>query len=208
MIEPAFNLFYFGKVDFGAFEDILKFKLPSDILKKIDKVDPSLIPLEVHCIKRYKQYYKVQHLPIDLVTDPDVTSRMSMLFSEFSRHDVVYRQLELECKSKTELHGFDFLNSIDYSNIVAKMKLREEQLIEENVLGRYDMQLILDAFNNEIDDREMHMLQNIYDYSKNHEYEQAVFLLGARHRSSILEKIAVFHESSSLQLNWKLYGET
>jgi len=50
------------------------------------------------------------------------------------------------------------------------------------------------------------MLQNIYNYSKENQYNQAVFLIGARHRKSIMQKIIEYEKISEIKLNWTIYG--
>jgi pheromone shutdown protein TraB len=50
------------------------------------------------------------------------------------------------------------------------------------------------------------MLQNIYNYSKGNQYNQAVFLIGAGHRKSIMQKITKYEKLSEIKLNWKIYG--
>ena len=62
--------------------------------------------------------------------------------------------------------------------------------------------------NKEDDIRENAMLQNIYNYSKENQYNQAVFLLGSGHRKSIVPKIAEYEKLSTIKLNWTMYGDT
>ena len=50
------------------------------------------------------------------------------------------------------------------------------------------------------------MLNNIYNYSKQNQYDQAVFLLGAGHRNSIMQKIKVYNDNSDFKLNWLFYN--
>lgn len=50
------------------------------------------------------------------------------------------------------------------------------------------------------------MLQNIYNYSKGNQYNQAIFLIGAEHKKSIMQKITVYEKLSEIKLNWTMYG--
>ncbi len=50
------------------------------------------------------------------------------------------------------------------------------------------------------------MLQNIYKYSKESQYNQAVFLIGAEHKKSIMRKITEYKKLSEIKLNWTMYG--
>ena len=55
------------------------------------------------------------------------------------------------------------------------------------------------------DNRENAMLQNIYNYSKGNQYSQAVFLIGAEHKRSIMQKITEYEKLSEIKLNWSFY---
>jgi len=61
-------------------------------------------------------------------------------------------------------------------------------------------------FYEDVDNREKAMLQNIYNYSIGNHYNQAVFLIGAGHRKSIIEKIEDCKKQQQLNLNWTFYG--
>jgi hypothetical protein len=50
------------------------------------------------------------------------------------------------------------------------------------------------------------MLENIYNYSKEKKYSQAVFLIGAEHKKSIVRKIAEYQKLPGIKLNWTMYG--
>jgi len=52
------------------------------------------------------------------------------------------------------------------------------------------------------------MLQNIYNYSKDNQYNQAIVLIGSGHRKSIIEKIEKYKIQESIKLNWTLYIPT
>ena len=49
------------------------------------------------------------------------------------------------------------------------------------------------------------MLDNIYNYSKDHSYDKAIFTLGAGHRKSIMKKIQEYNLKENFKLNWTLY---
>ena len=50
--------------------------------------------------------------------------------------------------------------------------------------------------------REDEMIRNINRYSAEHTYDKAVFLIGAGHRKSIIQKIEG-HRGGDVILNWK-----
>ena len=55
------------------------------------------------------------------------------------------------------------------------------------------------------DNRENAMLENIYNFSHGNQYNQAVFLIGAEHRKSIMGKITEYEKLSEIKLNWKMH---
>ncbi len=46
------------------------------------------------------------------------------------------------------------------------------------------------------------MLQNIYNYSKQHQYNEALLICGTEHRKSLMDKIPEFEKDNKLELNW------
>ena len=53
------------------------------------------------------------------------------------------------------------------------------------------------------DNRDNEMVKNIYHYSENHCYNNAIFIIGAEHRKSILDKIQEYERKNEFKINWK-----
>lgn len=201
------DLFYKEKCNYDEYYKILKYNLANNIVDLIGILPSSEIPLEVNCIRKYLQNHNILNIPVDIVTDPETSESFGMMLYEFYKHDDIYKKLVDECELSIEYLGFEFLNSKDYLNKVEKIKLREKQLIDSNVYFKDELLNIYDLFSKEIiDDRENEMLLNIYNFSKENVYNQAVFLIGARHTKSIMERILKYEMTSDLQLNWTKYG--
>jgi hypothetical protein len=64
---------------------------------------------------------------------------------------------------------------------------------------------INNEWNEVIEKRENEMMKNIYDYSKEYQFNNGLFLIGAAHRSSIIEKIQEYDKNYDVKINWK-YG--
>lgn len=202
-----FDMFYRGKCHFNEFHKVLKYKLPHNVLDRIDTLPLSETPLEVNCIRKYLQNHNIKNIPVDIVTDSEISTNMEMMFGEFYKNDDVYKKLVDECKLLTEQRGFDYLNSKNYLDLDEKMKIREKQLIETNCLNKNELLRIYElSFKEIIVDREIAMLRNIYNYSKENVYNQAVFLIGARHKKSIMERIIKYDEASEIKVIWTMYG--
>ena len=92
-------------------------------------------------------------------------------------------------------------------DLVEKWMLIEKNIIESDKYKDLYLHPHL-FFYEDVDNRENAMLQNIYNYSKENLYNQAVFLLGCGHRKSIISKIAEYEKLSTVKLYWTIYGET
>ena len=106
-----FDMFYNGKCHFDEFHKILKYRLPDNLLDRIDIFPLSETPLEVNCIRKYLQHYNIKNIPVDIVTDFEISTKMEMMFGEFYKHDDVYKKLVDECKLLTEQHYSCFRSS-------------------------------------------------------------------------------------------------
>jgi hypothetical protein len=202
-----FDMFYNGKCHFDELHKTLKYKLPNNILDRIEILPLSETPLEINCVKKYLQNYNIKNITVDIDINSELSTKMEMMFGEFYKHDDVYKKLVDKDKLLTEQYGFDYLNSEKYLDLDEKMKLRERQLIESNCFNKNELLHIYElSFKEIIDDRENAMLRNIYNYSKENVYNQAVFLIGARHRKSIMQKIIKYDKAFEIKLIWTMYG--
>jgi len=50
------------------------------------------------------------------------------------------------------------------------------------------------------------MVKNVFKYSKENDYNDAVFIFGVAHKKSILQNIRNYSDEYRLKMNWKLYG--
>ena len=170
-----------------------------------------VVPLEVKCVKKYKQNYHIKIFPVDI----DVRQKLSkyedeilLMYFTFLKHDN-YKKLDNEKDSLIAQEGFDYLNSDKFLDSLEKKEIIERNIIESE-LHKDRLLDIYKLFHAEqYDNRENAMLQNIYDYSKENQYNKAVFLIGAGHIKSIMQKIIEYEKISEIKLNWKKYmGQT
>jgi DNA-binding protein Fis len=57
----------------------------------------------------------------------------------------------------------------------------------------------------DIDEYENPMIRNIYSYCTNNQFSSAVFMCGAAHRKSIIEKIQKFKTEEQVYLIWTVF---
>lgn len=168
---------------------------------------PPVVPLEVKCIKRYKENYNIKIFPVDI----DVTQKLSkyqdeiyFLFLTLFKYEN-YKMLDNEKEALLLQEGFHFLNSRKFLDFLNKKEVLEKNIMESEI----EKNRLLDIYKlfhaEQYDYRENTMLQNIYNYSKGNQYNQAVFLIGAEHKKSIIQKITEYEKLSEIKLNWTMY---
>jgi hypothetical protein len=164
--------------------------------------------LEVKSIKKYLKNHDIKHVPVDIDVSPDLSTREIDYLFDTLRKYAVYNRLEQEQILLTQKNGFAFLNSNECSKIFEEKIITEIRLIEFDI-NKNLLLHIHKLFYEEHDNREKQMLHNIYNYSKENQYDQAVFLIGSGHRNSIIKKITESETKNPFQvkLNWTFYNE-
>ncbi len=166
--------------------------------------NPPVLPLEVKCIKKYKQNYNIDIFPVD-ISVRQKSSEYQDLFLIFFKHKD-YQKLDNEKDVLIAEEGFHYLNSEKFLGFLEKKQVMEKNILESEI----EKDRLLDIYKlfhaEQYDNRENAMLQNIYNYSKKNQYNQAVFLIGAEHKKSIMQKIAEYEKLSENKLNWTIYG--
>lgn len=161
--------------------------------------------LEVQCIKKYIQNHDIKHIPVDIITNFNY-KEWDFMFKTFRKYHV-YKQIIKEHCELRDKDGFAYLNSEKCLELFDKIKMTEKQLIEFSEINKNELLRIYNSFHKEHDKRENAMLLNIYNYSKEYQYNQAVFLLGYAHRKSIIEKIKAYKPTENFKLNWTFYND-
>jgi hypothetical protein len=94
--------------------------------------------------------------------------------------------------------GFQFLNSKKNIALQEEMRGLENRIIDNDIF--------LQKVNASIDAYENSMLRNIYSFCKLKSFKTAIFMCGAAHRKTIIEKIEEYHKNSETKLNWIFYN--
>jgi succinate dehydrogenase flavin-adding protein (antitoxin of CptAB toxin-antitoxin module) len=112
-----------------------------------------------------------------------------------------YDKLFMENIILSSQKGFQYINSIDCYNLLEKLHLIEEEVLKKtndnNLINDYN------SWKNITNNRDNEMIKNIYEYSKKHSYNKAVFIIGAEHKKSIFEKINEFDSKENIKINWR-----
>lgn len=167
-----------------------------------------VIPLEVKCIKKYKQNHDVKIVPVDIDLRHKLSEHqdeISFLYLTFFKNED-YKKLDYEKENSIVNEGFHFLNSNNFLEFLEKKEVMEKNIIYSEIQKDRLINIYKLFKEEQHDNREIAMLQNIYNYSKGNQYNQAVFLIGAEHKKSIMQKITEYEKLSKNKLNWTIYG--
>jgi DNA-binding protein Fis len=178
-----------------------------DTFQKYYNEENSFNSLEVQCVKKYLQNHDIKHIPIDIGLSQYTNFReWDYMFDTFKKYNV-YNQTEREHCTLRDKDGFAYLNSKKCVELFELMKNTERQIIEWSGINKNALFRIYNIFHKEHDNRENGMLQNIYNYSEENQYNRAVFLLGFAHRKSIIQKIKKHQTTEIPKLNWTFYND-
>jgi len=153
--------------------------------------------VETTAIMNYLENHQVIHIPVDTYELSNIPDDM---YNKISNNNEEYTNLVkmnfiLSCQ-----HGFPYLNSNECSDIIDKIKM-----IEENTVNKINDRKLTDTYNSWkliTDNRDDEMIKNIYNYSQNHNYNKAIFITGADHRKSILNKINDYKSKETIKIDW------
>src|SRR5213075_2220712 len=134
-------------------------------------------PLEIKAIKRYLLDHNITHIPVDTIADYNMPTRqMEDMLAMFKKYDV-YKKIEDVQYKMTERDGFTFLNSKRSLEMIEEKKITERNLIE-SMVNRDQLLRIWNYFYSQQENRDSEMLHNIYNNSKEHSYDKAIFTVG------------------------------
>jgi len=184
--------------------DVIFEELPSISFDNIYNNNRSDISIEAKSIKKYLQNHEIEHIPVDTIADPNRSSIERLMFEKFERYPE-YKRIKYEHNSLIAREGFNYLNSNKCIDLVEKWILIEKAIVKSDEYKDLYLQPY-NSFYEDVNSREKVMLQNIYNYSKQSQYNQAIFLLGCGHRKSIISKIVEHENQSDIKLNWTVYG--
>jgi hypothetical protein len=162
----------------------------------------SISTLETNAVNKYMQEHIIKNIPVDKNIDMkeikeqyDKFNCLDNIFFDNSEYcSLLEKNLEMVC-----IHGFKYLNSARHLEISKKLH-RLEKIILENIndvelFNRYKMWI------NNINERENCMIKNIYNYSKENNFNSALFMIGAEHKISIIKKITDMKDDK-VKINW------
>lgn len=157
--------------------------------------------LESIAVRLYREGKNVELIPVDL-PEPD-----DQFFSEYEH---LQERIDNESRDSRRLltwyrnyvhdHGFAYLNSEHCNDMWSQIHSDELTTIQR--LGDQSLTRIFDRWKETISLREDEMMRNIHLSSKTMTFAKAVFLVGAAHRQSIIDKALQCTDAPQDNIHW------
>jgi hypothetical protein len=189
-----------------------------ELYKIIEKLSPEVIFLEAvdETYSEYEKYlfstYGVYHKKLEISAIQKYNSNISFEYvpvCENGLSDAYHKKNKIVCQNRdlqklidnfislAAEHGFKFLNSLECINLQEEMRV-----LETRILDISDLDKIVKA---DIDAYENPMIRNIYSYCNNNHFSSAIFMCGAAHRKSIIQKIEKSKTEEQVSLTWNIF---
>lgn len=187
---------------------------PSELCAILERIRPEVIFLEVppasfddyyvvcrqknlesKAVRTYRESAQVQLVPVDLPTpEREFFENFEYFRTRIREVSLEYRQLVDQDRAYVGRYGFAYLNS-DYSSTFWT-DLYGEMLNALGNLGDPRLVDIYESWTATNNLRDIAMITNIQNYCSDHSFNGGVFLVGAAHRQSIIDK----SQGTTLQL--------
>lgn len=151
--------------------------------------------LEIKAIQIYSQNHTFEYVPVLGIGLSDEFLKLITIVSQ----NMDYQRLLENYNSLEIIGGFKFLNS--EINIVLQEEMRElRNCITDNEIFHKKVIASIDEYENS-------MLRNIYSFCNKKSFTRAIFMCGAAHRKTIVEKIIEYEMKENIKLNWTFYND-
>jgi hypothetical protein len=157
--------------------------------------------LESTAVRGYRENRQVTVVPVDLEKPEDeFFSRAKMLFDAVERTSLTYRRMVDRNTRDTRVGGFPYLNSSRC--IQAWADIYGEVLATVDWIGDPRLREIYDLWAHTNELREQVMVRNATNYCARHEVARGLFLIGAAHSKSILDKAESGLRAGVRRIQW------
>ncbi len=164
--------------------------------------------LESAAVSRYREVHHVDLVPVDLpIPDAELFQFLrnnEYLFKTIERRSPEYRRLMDEYSQEVREPGFAYLNSEQCSTHWCKVREAARAAIEE--LAYPSLTQLYELWIGTNERREKHMMKSIDDYCRKTTFSKGVFLVGAAHRQSLIDKSREQRGTDSCTIRWDFAG--
>jgi pheromone shutdown protein TraB len=170
----------------------------------------SLITVESNAIKLYLQSHSIEHIPVDTFNLPisydENVGLMLRSLTDSPRSESIQLRRFLDHQASLMYHGgFNFLNSDQNDEFMERIHNQREKIL--NIISVEWLFMIANLEKEVIDKRENVIIDNIYIYSEEHVYNQAILFIGAGHRKAMIKKIEERKAQEKIKINWILHND-
>lgn len=169
----------------------------------VDYLDGTHGNLESAAVVHYRKRRPITVVPVDLNRPNDEFFRNSKeMFKKVERTSPEYRWLMDQNSFDTRDHGFPYLNSDRCARAWAD--IYDEVLATVEWIGDTRLRQIYNFWSETNARRETGMLENIDGYCVRRALSQGVLLIGAAHRTAMVEKLREQREANAAGVTWDL----
>jgi len=161
------------------------------------------ITLETTSIKEYLKINNIKHIPVATyeipISDHDSFDKM---FQKITGNNE-FRLLLDKLIEYGYIYGFSYLNN-KHCDILHEIIKEHKKKIIDYFDDKY-LSKIYSLWVDYNEKKENIMINNIYNYSKKYQYDNAILFIGAAHRKSIIMKINKLKRKLEPKLNWGFF---
>lgn len=176
--------------------------LEAPVVSVSDKFDiEQLGNMESAAVIRYRKGHPAILVPVDIPTpDESFFRRSRELFGDLPRQSYEYDRLMEKNKENVEEAGFVYLNGERHSEY--QSELHEETIKTLEKINNSVFSEFYGLWIKTKELREREMILNIARYCRENEFSRSAFLVGAAHRTSVIEK----SKEQSAAIHWDYSG--
>lgn len=183
--------------------DTIFLELPPSLFNAFYSLCNPRSNLESRAVIPYRaQHPTVNLVPVDIGLSEDFERDSNEFIKQLAAESHALRQLldEMTCNEREQ--GFPYLNSEESSQRWAKFYVMVETIAATSV----DPVLAerLESWISTHECRDQAMLHNIRQYCREHTFDRAVFLVGAAHSRSVIEKVTPPVSGDPDGIQWRL----
>ncbi len=165
--------------------------------------------LESNAIKIYLLTKDVEHIPVDTYDRPDSYrsgwNHLAGVLEPYQNKSEPLNRAIKQLRSQSQAGGFPFLNSNQHDAILNEIEKVEKSILVE--LADDKLNQIAELINEVNSKRDEEMIDTIYKYAEQTEFQKAIFLIGAGHRRSIKKKLDKIEARYGVEIKWHFLVE-
>jgi hypothetical protein len=198
-----------GAVTVAALVDLLERISPDVVFAEIPRsytagyIDGTPGDLESRAVAEYGLRHRVSIVPVDREKPDDEFFRVTReLFELVERRSRDYRNLVDRHTEYTAQGGLRYLNTDECAQVL--FAIRSEVRDTIYWMRTPHLHAVYDCWLQEIELRDQEMIGNINSYAAESDLASGVFLVGAAHRKSIIEKVLADLPRGRSPVSWQL----